>query len=115
MKRLLSALFLFSLFFACAQQPAIPPKTHPDTSGWDNLFTDDLSNAVYADTVWSVENGVLTAEYDQGIWTKKEYDNFILDLEFKNADSTNSGVFVYSSNEEDWNPNKVEIQLLDDF
>lgn len=115
MKHLLAVLFIFAIFFACNQQTSIPPTTHPDSSGWDDLFAEDLSNAVYADSVWSVENGVLTAAYDIAIWTKKDYDNFILDLEFKTADSTNSGVFVYSSNEEDWIPNTVEIQILDDY
>ena len=40
----------------------------------------------YPEGVWSVDDGVLTATEDQCIWTKKEYENFILDLEFKNAD-----------------------------
>ena len=115
MKRLLSALFILTFLFACTQQSSIPPISHPDSSGWENLFAEDLSNAVYADTVWSVDNGVLTAADDQCIWTQTDYDNFILDLEFKTADSTNSGVFVYSSNSEDWIPNTVEIQIADDF
>lgn len=79
------------------------------------LFTDDLSNADYPAGVWSIENGVITASEDQCIWTKQDYDNFILELEFKTAEGTNSGVIVYCSDTENWIPNSVEIQIADDF
>lgn len=91
------------------------PLTHPDTTGWKELFAQDLSNAIRPDGVWSVSNGELTANKDEAIWTKDEYENFILDLEFKNAEETNSGVIVYCSNIKDWIPNAVEIQIADDF
>lgn len=82
---------------------------------WETLFTDDLSNANYPSGVWTVDDGVITASEDQAIWTKKDYDNFMLDLEFKTAEGTNSGVIVYCSNTENWIPNSVEIQIADDF
>ncbi|HPO17193.1 MAG TPA: DUF1080 domain-containing protein [Candidatus Hydrogenedentes bacterium] len=91
------------------------PLTHPDTTGWKELFAPDLSNAIKPDGVWSVSDGELTANKDEAIWTKDEYENFILDLEFKNAEETNSGVIVYCSNFKDWIPNAVEIQIADDF
>ena len=94
---------------------AIPPKTHPDVSGWTDLFSADLSNAVYPKGVWSFEDGIVTATEDQCIWTKKDYDNFIVDLEFKTAPGSNSGVFVYGSDLKEWIPNSVEIQIADDF
>ncbi|MEA3226405.1 MAG: family 16 glycoside hydrolase [Planctomycetota bacterium] len=40
---------------------------------------------------------MLTTSQDQAIWTNKDYDNFVLDLEFKTASGTNSGVVVYCS------------------
>lgn len=88
---------------------------HPDTSGWDNLFKADLSNAAKPEGVWTVSDGVLTASEDQAIWTTRDYDNFILDLEFKNAPGTNSGVVVYCTNMKNWIPNSVEIQIADDY
>ena len=91
------------------------PLKHPDTTGWDALFNDDLSNAVKPKGVWTVENGELTASEDKAIWSKEDYDDFILDLEFKNAPETNSGVIVYCSNIADWIPNSIEIQIADDF
>jgi hypothetical protein len=93
----------------------VPPKTHPDSKQWDNLFQQDLSDATFPQDVWRFEDGVLTATKDENIWTKKQYGNCIIDLEFKNAPGTNSGVVVYASDIKDWIPNSVEIQIADDF
>jgi hypothetical protein len=90
------------------------PQPHPDSSGWAELLTPELSNATFPQGVWTVDDGVLTASKDECLWTKKIYDNFVLDLEFKTADGTNSGVIVYCSNPENWIPNSVEIQIADD-
>lgn len=82
---------------------------------WKNLFEDDLSNAAYKEGVWTTENGVLTASEDECIWTVDDYDNFVLELEFKTAEGTNSGVIVYCTDTENWIPNSVEIQIADDY
>src|SRR5580765_4419860 len=90
---------------------------HPNTSseGWSDLFNKDLSNAVYSKDVWTVSDGVLTASKDDAIWSEKEYDDFVLDLEFKNADGTNSGVIVHATDRKEWIPHSVEIQIADDY
>ncbi len=103
------------LLSSCNQTVSVPPKTHPDVSSWDDLFAPDLSDAIYPEGVWTVEDGVLTASEDREIWTKKDYDNFIVDLEFKTAEGTNSGVIVYCTDMQNWIPNSVEIQIADDF
>lgn len=90
------------------------PTGHPDSNDWVALFAHDLSNADFPEDVWTFESGVLTATEDQCIWTKKVYDNFVLDLEFKTANGTNSGVIVYCSDTKAWIPNSVEIQIADD-
>ena len=90
-------------------------KTHPDTAGWPSLFDEDLSNTDKPEGVWTVSEGVLTASEDKSIWSKKEYKDFILDLEFKNAPETNSGVLVRCSDMGDWIPNTIESQIADDF
>jgi hypothetical protein len=75
------------------------PKAHPDTSSWQNLFEPNLANAVQTKPGdWVVENGTLVAKDHNTIWTKKSYGNFILDLEFKVAKESNSGVFLRSGN-----------------
>src|ERR1700691_5051360 len=73
---LLSALALRSA-------PQEPEYLHPNTSGKGGrpLFAKSLSNAIFPDRVWSVADGVLTATKDESIWSVKEYDDFILDLD----------------------------------
>lgn len=90
---------------------------HPNTSGkgWHTLFNEDITNAIYPQGVWSVEGGVMTATKDEAIWSEKQYDDFILDLEFKNAPGTNSGVIVHATETEEWIPHSVEIQIADDY
>ena len=107
------AALCLSVSFTIAQE--VPPKAHPDSEKWEPLFKPDLSNAIYPAGVWTVEDGVLTASKDQCIWTKAEYDNFVLDLEFKTASGTNSGVIVHCSDIENWIPNAIEIQIADDY
>lgn len=75
----------------------------------------DLSNAIYPTGVWTVSDGVLTASKDECIWSKDEFDDFVLDLEFKNADGTNSGVIVHATDTEEWIPHSVELQIADDY
>jgi len=94
---------------------AAEPGVHPDSAGWADLFAKDLSDAVAPERVWVWLGDVLTASKDRCIWTKKEYDDFILDLQFKTADGTNSGVIVYCSDVNHWIPNSVEVQIADDF
>ncbi len=98
-----------------AQENYVPLKDHPDISEWNDLFTPDLSNAIFIEGIWTYKNQILTASEDQAVWSQKSYDNFILDLEFMTEEGTNSGVIVYCNNIEDWIPNSVEIQIADDF
>jgi hypothetical protein len=84
-------------------------------NGFRPLFSPDLSNAHYPEGVWSVKKGVLTATEDKAIWSDKKYENFILDLEFKTAPGTNSGVIVYATDTANWIPHSVEIQIADDY
>ena len=68
---------------------------HPDTSGWKDLIAPDLSNTV-APGDWGFVNGELVAKDHETLWTKDSYGDFILDLEFKVAKESNSGVFLRS-------------------
>jgi hypothetical protein len=97
-----------------AEEPA-PAAAAPATPAWTDLFAADLSNAEFPAGVWTVADGVRTASEDQCIWTKADYENFVLDLEFMTAPGTNSGVIVYCTDIAEWIPNSVEIQIADDF
>ncbi len=90
---------------------------HPKTTGkgWSKVFNDSLTNAIYTPGVWSISDGVITATKDDAIWSKKKYNNFVLDLEFKNAPGTNSGVIVHATETKEWIPHSVEIQIADDY
>ena len=92
-------------------------NTHPNTSSkdWKPLFKHDLSNSNAEAGVWNIQAGVITASKDEALWSDKTYDDFSLDLEFKNADSTNSGVIVHASDIKNWIPHSVEIQIADDY
>jgi len=95
-------------------QVSLPLKSHPDTRDWQDLFKPDLSDADYTPKVWSVDKGVMTADEDQIIYSEKEYENFLLDLEFMVEPGANSGVVVYCTDKKNWIPHSVEIQILDD-
>jgi len=96
-----------------AEAPAL--KAHPNSKKWTDLFAADFSNAQTPEGVWSWKDGQLTPkDKDEVIWSKQEYANFILDLEFNLDPGANSGVLVYNSELPNWVPNTVEIQLLDD-
>ena len=77
---------------------------------WQPLFNNDLSNAMDEQGVWYFDGEILTASEDACIFTKSEYENFEIDLEFKNEKGTNSGVIVYCTDRKNWIPNSVEIQ-----
>jgi hypothetical protein len=102
------------LFTSCSQNVY---NVHPNTNkkNWDELFKPDFSDALNSKNIWTYENGILTASEDVTLWSEKQYLNFTLDLEFKTASGTNSGVVVHASNTDNWIPNSVEIQIADDF
>ncbi len=82
-----------ALFAPCSQ--ADEGVAHPDTKGWKDLLSPDLANASGAEH-WRFEDGVLVADDHHTLWTKESYSDFVLDLEFKVADESNSGVFLRS-------------------
>jgi hypothetical protein len=85
-----------------------------NSTKWKPLFGKNMDQSKFKGDSWTVENGVLTASEDEVIWAYGQYENFVLDLEFKNAEGTNSGVIVYCTDMDNWIPNSVEIQIADD-
>lgn len=115
MLRTLLSLTACLLFSACAFGPGAGAP-HPDTGGpdWTDLFAPDLSNAHTVEGVWRFDEGVLTAEADEALWTQAVYEDYVLDLEFRTAPETNSGVLLHADLD-DWVPNSLEVQIADDF
>ena len=100
-RRILLVAGLGALCCAVVPHLAAAPKSHPDTTGWKNLFAADFSDADLKPGEWLFENGTLVAKDHNTLWTKKSYSNFVLDLEFKVAKESNSGVFLRSGNIKD--------------
>ena len=65
-----------------------------------DLFAKDLSDAINGEH-WNWVNGELVAKDHETLWTKESYANFVLDLDFKVAKESNSGVFLRSANMKD--------------
>ena len=117
MKKTYIAFAAVIIFLVSCSTPKKEYTTHPDTSGseWSDLFKADLSDAYFPAGIWTDSAGVITASADESIWSKDEYDDFALDLEFKNVDSTNSGVIVHATDTAEWIPHSVELQIADDY
>ncbi len=100
----------------CSATPAaVSVSVHPDSRNWRSLFNLTLDNAIFTKGVWFInDKGDLTANKDEAIWTNCDYENFVLDLEYTCDPAANSGVLIYGSDLENWIPNTVEIQILDD-
>ena len=111
--KLATLFFLLWNFNSVCAQGSVNPDTK--TLGWSDLFKPDLSNGIFLKGIWKDSAGVFTASKDEALWSEKAYDDFILDLEFMNADGTNSGVIVHTSDLKDWIPHSIEIQIADDF
>lgn len=86
-------------------------------SRWRRLFNGkDLTGWTTEQGSWVVEpDGVLTAKAGPDIWTKETFGDFVLDLEFKVAPGTNSGVFLRTGSIENWLHTAIEVQILDSY
>lgn len=85
----------------CAGSALAAPAAHPDTAGWKDLIAPDLSNVEMPKGSWELKDGVLVAKTHDTLWTQASYGNFVLDLEFKVAKESNSGVFLRAGNTKD--------------
>ena len=75
------------------------------------------------DNAWMVKDGELTVKrnmdgkehnYDY-LWTKEQYGDFILDLEFKVIEGTNSGIFFRTSDLKDPVYTGIEVQVCNSY
>ncbi len=100
------------LLCSCAQMPR---SSHPVTLGWKDLLEEDMSNGTLKPGSWTLEDGVLTRHGGGDIWTKESYGDFILELEFKVAEGTNSGIFLRTEDVNDPVQTGIEMQIYDSF
>lgn len=83
---------------------------------WRELFNGrDLSGWRCQEGSWIVEDGVLTRQGGGDIWTEQQFGDFALELEFKLAEGTNSGIFFRTADIGDCVQTGIEWQVLDSF
>ncbi|MBL7219546.1 MAG: DUF1080 domain-containing protein [Phycisphaerae bacterium] len=85
---------------------------------WEVLFDGKkLDKWDYNPKAWKVtDDGELYSPGKGGnIFSKKKYQDFTLDIEFKMSKGCNSGVFVRMASRKDWLHSSMEIQVLDSF
>ncbi len=66
---------------------------------------------------WRFEDGILYTEGENGGWlaTRRQYDDFMLSLEFRVSPGGNSGVFIRAPLEGNPAYAGLEVQILDDY
>ncbi len=106
-----AVLSLGALAFCCfravsAQEGFVPLFNGKDLTGWH----------VMGSPAWKVEKGVLVCTGEGGGWLRsdKEYQNFVLRLEFRVSKGGNSGIFIRSALEGNPAFTGMEVQILDD-
>jgi len=98
-----------------------PPKPDPakkpagQDDGFVTLFDGKDLSAFEPDGNWAVEDGGVLARKGGGsgcLWTRERYGDFVLDLEFKTARNTISGVHLRSTDARNWYSG-LEVKLVD--
>ena len=84
-------------------------------NGWRDLFEKDLSNCLYKPASWVFEDEMLSLKGGGYIWTKEQYGDFILELEFKIPPKGNSGIFFRTTDINDPVQTGIEIQVSDSY
>ncbi len=112
--------YLAGTQFALGDLPAptapLPKPSAAEDAGWIKLFSgQDLKGWTCKPGAWAVEDGVLTRKGGSDIWTESEYGDFVLELEFKIAKDTNSGVFFRTADTNDCVQTGIEMQVLDSY
>lgn len=81
------------------------------SSGWRDLLTEDLSNCIFNEGSWTMEEGILAWKGGGYIWTKERYGDFILDLEYMVSEGANSGIFFRTDDLKDIVQTGMEVQI----
>jgi hypothetical protein len=95
------------------------PPRQTDSEGFTSLFNGRDFTGWNRPTNWAVENGIILLKdrsdrqehNDNYLWTQQQYGDFVLDLEFKVVPTTNSGVYLRTSNTDDPVQTGLEVQV----
>ncbi len=109
--------YLDGIQFALGDLPAeAAPRepAAPDKDAWVHLFDGkDLSAWRMRPGSWAIEDGAMARKGGGDAWTNQRFGDFVLDLEFRVAKGTNSGIFIRTGNVRDSVQTGLEIQVLD--
>ena len=106
-------LSLALMSISCAKKGPQPAGPRP-VGVVSDLLEPDLSNCNYAPEGWNYENGVLTWLQSKGdVWTKDQYSDFILELDWRIVEGCNSGVIIRCSDPNQWLFTGLEVQIHD--
>jgi hypothetical protein len=121
-KRALTSIVVACLLMPAALVPMLPAGDKADDKGWIMLFNGkDLTgwrNYKKKDVSggWEVKDGALCRvdKAARDIVTTEQYDNFILELDYKVPEHANSGI-MYRVSEDKGSPwqTGIELQILD--
>ena len=104
-----------------AVQPEAPRVSPPEKTKFGRLFNGynlEGWEAIGGDPdSWDAADGILFTTGGRGGWisTTSQYDDFILELEYRLPEGANTGVFLRAPREGNPAFQGMEIQLLDDF
>jgi hypothetical protein len=98
---------------------AAPPVQRKDKDGFVPLFNGKDLTGWQPATNWGVEDGIIVLKdrsdrqehNDNYLWTQKQYGDFVLELDFKPAQGTNSGIFLRTSDVKDPVYTGIEVQV----
>jgi len=106
-------------------RPAAKPAARTDADGFASLFNgEDLTGWLTGpDNSWVVQDGTLTVKREMDgkehnfdyLWTKDTYGDFVLDLEFRVTEGTNSGIFLRTSDLKDPVYTGIEVQVCNSY
>lgn len=91
--------------------------------GREKDLTDHWMKGPGSDNAWVIDDGVLTVRREMDgkehnldyLWTREQYDNFVLELEYRVTDRTNSGIFIRTPNLQDPVYTGMEIQVANSY
>lgn len=122
-KRLLLSTVPAVLLAACLIVPALGGKTE---EGFKPLFNGKDLTGWTTEGNWVVEDGGVLAikpregeegwkRFEDYLYTKKKYGDFVLKLEYKLKEGGNSGVFFRIGDREEPVDKGIELQILDSY
>jgi len=121
MKLIINTWYYFIIIFCflfCETKPLSAETSEKEIT--KDILKEGLENFQKPYGSWTVKNKQLILETEQphrkrrNIWIKGEYQDFILELDFKLAKGANSGVFMRTVDIDDPVQTGIEVQIRDD-